>query len=59
MKLTQDEAFRLIDRVTDWLYDRVGQDVTVEQAPGTFTIKQEEKKNVRPQGKARPYDDSN
>ena len=31
MKLTQDQAFRIIDRVTDWLYERIGDEVVVEQ----------------------------
>lgn len=49
MKLTPNEAARIIDRVSDWLYDRMGQQVVVVQEPGTIhvSIYKEEKKNVR------------
>lgn len=37
-RLTQDEAFRLVDRFSDFIYELVGEDVAVHQQPGRFTV---------------------
>ncbi len=37
-KLTQDEMFRLIDRVTDFIYGLAGSQVEVHQTGDTFCI---------------------
>ena len=38
MRLTRDEAMRLIDRFDEWIHDQVGEDVKVSRALGEFSV---------------------
>lgn len=52
MKVTRDEAFRLIDQFTDYIEGMVGEDVAFKRNPDVFSVeilrKQKRVKHVRP-----------